>query len=57
MVRLHQAFQSDTQVFLVMEYQPGGELLYHMKQKGLFDQVGDVILLRLDIVAALEKFH
>ena len=39
MVKLHRAFQTNSEVFLVMDYQPGGELLHHMKREGLFDEV------------------
>lgn len=30
------AFQTETKLFLVMEYLPGGELFFHLSKRGLF---------------------
>ncbi|RHY61183.1 hypothetical protein DYB38_011531, partial [Aphanomyces astaci] len=37
-VRLHYAFQSDTQLFFILDYCPGGDLFFHLSRFGCFPE-------------------
>lgn len=55
-VALKCAFQTDHKLFLVMEFQPGGELFYHLTKKGLFLEEYAKFY-AAEMVLALEHLH
>ncbi len=56
LVRLRYAFQTSLRLFLVMDYQRGGELFYHLKQSGRFSE-DRVKYYVAQITLALEYLH
>ncbi|RMX67865.1 hypothetical protein DD238_000353 [Peronospora effusa] len=44
-IGLHYAFQTESKVYLVMEYQPGGELFSYLKEEGTFTEQRHVDLI------------
>lgn len=55
-VALQCAFQSESKLFLVMEYLPGGELFFHLSKKGLFSE-DYARFYAAEMVLALEHLH
>ena len=39
-VALHFAFQTDSKLFLVMDFLAGGELFFHLRRRGIILEVG-----------------
>lgn len=56
LVRLYGAFQTPTRLVMVLEYVPGGELFFHLKKKGTFDE-SYVKLVAAQLILALEYLH
>ncbi|CAI5738688.1 unnamed protein product [Hyaloperonospora brassicae] len=55
-IGLNYAFQTESKVYLVMEYQSGGELFSYMKEEGTFTE--DAVRFYLaEMVLALEHLH
>ncbi|KAF0698470.1 Aste57867_10893 [Aphanomyces stellatus] len=55
-IGLKYAFQTESKVYLVMEYQPGGELFSHLKNEGLLLEEKAKFYLA-EMVLALEHLH
>eukprot|EP00735_Rhodelphis_limneticus_P007646 TRINITY_DN20230_c0_g1::TRINITY_DN20230_c0_g1_i1::g.30313::m.30313 TRINITY_DN20230_c0_g1::TRINITY_DN20230_c0_g1_i1::g.30313 ORF type:complete len:514 (-),score=40.82,sp/P28178/PK2_DICDI/46.39/6e-106,Pkinase/PF00069.20/2.9e-68,Pkinase_Tyr/PF07714.12/1.1e-31,PX/PF00787.19/6.9e-18,APH/PF01636.18/9.8,APH/PF01636.18/0.002,Kinase-like/PF14531.1/1.1e+02,Kinase-like/PF14531.1/0.0017,Pkinase_C/PF00433.19/9.6,Pkinase_C/PF00433.19/0.3 TRINITY_DN20230_c0_g1_i1:290-1831(-) len=55
-VHLHYAFQTDEKLFFVMDYCPGGELFFHLKRYGSFDE-HIARFFAAELVLALEYLH
>lgn len=55
-VKLHYAFQSETKLYLVMDYCPGGDMLKMIKSKGTL-QEDDVRKYTAEIVLAIDALH
>eukprot|EP01117_Protostelium_nocturnum_P013726 TRINITY_DN5155_c0_g1_i1.p1 TRINITY_DN5155_c0_g1~~TRINITY_DN5155_c0_g1_i1.p1 ORF type:complete len:433 (-),score=175.41 TRINITY_DN5155_c0_g1_i1:61-1359(-) len=55
-VKLHYAFQSDSQVCMVMDFLNGGQVYYHMKDTSMFTEKV-VMFYGAQIVLALEHLH
>jgi len=55
-VRLHSAFQSARNLYLVMEYCPGGELFFHLSRAGRFPEMR-CRFYAAEIVLAIEYLH
>jgi len=56
LVHLHFSFQTEEKLFFVMDYIPGGDLAYHLEQKGRFSDK-EVRFIIAEIVLALEHLH
>ncbi|KAG1708276.1 hypothetical protein DVH05_024958 [Phytophthora capsici] len=55
-IGLNYAFQTESKVYLVMEYQSGGELFSYLKEEGTFTE--DVVRFYLaEMILALEHLH
>ncbi|CAH0476319.1 unnamed protein product [Peronospora belbahrii] len=55
-IGLNYAFQTESKVYLVMEYQPGGELFSYLKEEGTFTE--DTVRFYLaEMILALEHLH
>ena len=55
-VKLHYAFQTDLKLYLVTEFMQGGELFFHLKKNGPFDE--DITkLYACELILALEYLH
>ena len=55
-VSLKFAFQTETKLYLVMDYYNGGELFYHLRQKNRFDEEQAKFYLA-QIILAIEFLH
>ena len=55
-VKLHYAFQSETKLYLVMDYCPGGDMLKMIKTKGTLHEE-DVRKYTAEIVLAIDALH
>merc|ERR1719387_3326901 len=55
-VSLHWAFQTSTHLFLVLDFCPGGELFFHMLQRGRFEE-RDAMFYFCEILLGLEYLH
>lgn len=55
-VRMHFAFQSAEKLYLVLDYLPGGELFFHLKQERRFEEER-VRLYAAELVLALQHLH
>ncbi|CAI5736182.1 unnamed protein product [Peronospora farinosa] len=55
-IGLHYAFQTESKVYLVMEYQPGGELFSYLKEEGTFTEDAARFYLA-EMILALEHLH
>ncbi|ETW07253.1 AGC protein kinase [Aphanomyces invadans] len=55
-IGLEFAFQTESKVYLVMEYQPGGELFSHLKKEGLLMEDKAKFYLA-EMILALEHLH
>lgn len=55
-VSLHWAFQTSTHLFLVLDFCGGGELFYHMLQRGRFEEP-DSMFYFCEILLGLEYLH
>ncbi|KAL7689543.1 putative rho-associated protein kinase [Plasmopara halstedii] len=55
-IGLHYAFQTDSKVYLVMEYQSGGELFSYLKEEGTFTEDAARFYLA-EMILALEHLH
>mmetsp|Transcript_64544 Transcript_64544/g.154192 ORF Transcript_64544/g.154192 Transcript_64544/m.154192 type:complete len:537 (-) Transcript_64544:47-1657(-) len=55
-VSLHWAFQTSTHLFLVLDFCGGGELFYHMLQRGRFEEP-DAMFYFCEILLGLEYLH
>lgn len=55
-VSLHWAFQTSTHLFLVLDFCGGGELFFHMLQRGRFDE-RDASFYFCEILLGLEYLH
>ncbi len=56
LVHLHYSFQTEEKLFFVMDYISGGDLAYHLEQKGRFGEK-EVRFIVAEIVLALEHLH
>jgi protein-serine/threonine kinase len=55
-IKLHYSFQSDEQLFMVMEYASGGSLIQHLRKLGKFEE--DVVqFFTAQILIALDWLH
>eukprot|EP01120_Amphizonella_sp_Union-15-10_P015334 TRINITY_DN7875_c0_g1_i1.p1 TRINITY_DN7875_c0_g1~~TRINITY_DN7875_c0_g1_i1.p1 ORF type:complete len:317 (-),score=74.32 TRINITY_DN7875_c0_g1_i1:11-961(-) len=55
-VRLHYAFQTPDKLYMIMDYVNGGELFYHLKNKGKFE-LERVRFYSAEIASAIEHLH
>lgn len=55
-VNLQFAFQTDTKVYLGLEYAPGGELFYHLQRRGSIP-IDEVRLYVAELALALDYLH
>lgn len=55
-VSLHWAFQTSTHLFLVLDFCAGGELFFHMLQRGRFEE-RDAMFYFCEILLGLEYLH
>ena len=55
-VQLHYAFQSDTRLYLVMDFMIGGELFFHLRREKRFNQ-DKTRLYAAQIILALDYLH
>ena len=55
-VGVHYAFQTDEALFLVLDFVPGGELFFHLKEHGRFAEKA-VCFYTAQMVLALEQIH
>ena len=55
-VKLHYAFQTDEKLYLVLQFLPGGELFFHLKEETKFD-VERAKFYAAQIVLAIEHLH
>ena len=55
-VKLHEAFQSQAKLFMVMDFMVGGELFYHMQKVKKFDE-NIVKIYSAELILALEYLH
>ena len=55
-VSLHFAFQSESKVFLVMDFLNGGELFYHLKRRGIILEK-EVLFYVAELIVAIEFLH
>jgi serum/glucocorticoid-regulated kinase 2 len=56
LVHLHYSFQTDEKLYFVMDYISGGDLAYHLEQKGRFSEK-EVRFIGAEIVLALAHLH
>jgi len=56
LVHLHYSFQTEEKLFFVMDYIPGGDMAYHLNQKGRFMEK-EVRFFIAEIVLGLEHLH
>ncbi|KAJ5080786.1 non-specific serine/threonine protein kinase [Anaeramoeba ignava] len=56
LVSLHFSFQTEERLFMILDFIDGGELFFHLKNEGRFDEER-VILYSAEIVLALEHLH
>lgn len=56
LVTMHYAFQTKTELFLVLDYVSGGELFTHLYQRDHFKE-DDVKIYISELILALEKLH
>ena len=56
LVHLHYSFQTEEKLYFVMDYISGGDLAYHLEQKGRFKEK-EVCFITAEIVLALEHLH
>ena len=56
MVNLHSSFQTDTRIYFVMEYVPGGDLMCHIQGRKRFSQ-SLTRFYACEVLLALEYFH
>lgn len=55
-VKLAYAFQTDDKLYFVMEYVAGGELFFHLKQRGTFSE-DEIKFFASEIVTFLGQLH
>ncbi|KAL9647939.1 hypothetical protein ABK040_008209 [Willaertia magna] len=55
-VALHNAFQTDEKLYLVLSYLPGGELFYHLREESKFD-INRAKFYGAQIALAIEHLH
>lgn len=55
-INLHYAFQTDSKLYIVMDYLNGGELYYHLKKEKKFNE-DRIRFYAAEIVLALEALH
>jgi len=55
-VKLRYSFQTESTLYLVMDYLPGGELFYHLKKKGRFDE-DTAKFYAAEVLLAIEYIH
>jgi len=55
-ITLHYAFQTDTKLYMILDYINGGELFFHLKKEGKFS-LERVRLYSAEIVLALSHLH
>jgi serine/threonine protein kinase len=55
-VRLHYAFQTPQKLYFVLDFLNGGELFYHLRREGRFDQARAAFY-AAEILLALECLH
>ena len=55
-LKLHYSFQCATSLYLLLDYEGGGTLFYHLKQKKRF-QEKEIVFYAAEIVLALEYLH
>lgn len=56
LVKLHFAFQDETKLFMGMDYVPGGDLFFHLKRFGAFNE-RDSKFYAIEIAYALQHLH
>ena len=55
-VKLAFAFQTEDKLYFVLEYVPGGELFFHLKQRGRFNEQ-EVRFYAAEIITFLSQLH
>ena len=55
-MNLHYAFQTDEKLYLVMDFLNGGELFFHLRRAGTFDEER-IRFYTAEIVLGLEYLH
>jgi p70 ribosomal S6 kinase len=55
-VSLYFAFQSESKVFLVMDFLSGGELFYHLKRRGIILEK-EVVFYMAEMIVAIDFLH
>lgn len=55
-VHLHYAFQSESKLFLVMDFLSGGELFYHLRRRGIILEK-EVLFYLAEMIVAIEFLH
>ena len=55
-VQLHYAFQSESKLFLVMDFLSGGELFYHLRRRGIILEK-EVLFYLAEMIVAIEFLH
>jgi len=56
LIHLHYSFQTDTKLYFVMDYIPGGDMAFHLDSKGRFSEK-EVRFFAAEIALALEHLH
>jgi len=56
LIHLHYSFQTDDKLYFVMDYIPGGDMAFHLEQRGRFNEK-EVRFFAGEIVLALEHLH
>uniref|UniRef100_A0A3Q1G3R8 Protein kinase C n=1 Tax=Acanthochromis polyacanthus TaxID=80966 RepID=A0A3Q1G3R8_9TELE len=57
LTHLYSTFQTKEHLFFVMEYLNGGDLMFHIQEKGRFELYRAIFLLTVDCVCYLQKSH
>lgn len=55
-LKLHYSFQCNAKLYLLLDYEGGGTLFYHLKKKQRF-QKDEIIFYAAEIILALEYLH
>jgi protein-serine/threonine kinase len=55
-VKLRYSFQTESTLYLVMDYLPGGELFHHLKKRGRFDE-DTARFYACEVILAIEYIH
>ena len=56
MLKLHYSFQCKANLYLMMDYEGGGTLFFHLKKKRRFTEQ-EIIFYASEIILAIESLH